>query len=126
METMRKPLLLGAGWLCVGLGGLGIIMPVFPTTPFLLVALWAFSKSSPELAERIRSHRLAGPLIRDWEEDGVINVKAKALAVAMMAAMLSYLAFLTDLPNWAVALATMVLLAIAMFILTRPSRRRGS
>ena len=66
--TLRKPLLLGTGWLCVGLGALGVVMPLFPTTPFLLVAVWAFSRSSPELAEKIRNHPVVGPFIRDWQD----------------------------------------------------------
>ena len=54
------------------IGAMGIVMPLFPTTPFLLVAVWAFSRSSPEMAEKIRNHPIAGAYIRDWEDDGVI------------------------------------------------------
>jgi uncharacterized membrane protein YbaN (DUF454 family) len=121
--ALKKPLLIGTGWLCVGLGMLGIIMPLFPTTPFLLVAVWAFSRSSPELAERIRNHRLAGPFIRDWQDAGVIPVKAKALAVVMMSAMVGYLHFGAHAPVWITGLAAVVLAATASFIVTRPSRR---
>lgn len=125
MRALTRPLLLGTGWLCVGLGIVGIILPVFPTTPFLLVALWAFSKSSPELAERIRNHRMAGPYIRDWEAEGVIPVKAKVLAVAMMAAMLGWLFYAKAAPVWALAAAAVVMGAVAIYIVTRPSRRSG-
>ncbi|HRX35964.1 MAG TPA: YbaN family protein [Aestuariivirga sp.] len=125
MRALTKPLLIGTGWMCVGLGIIGIIMPMFPTTPFLLVAVWAFSKSSPELAERIRNHRLAGPYIRDWQDEGVIPVKAKIIAVVMMAAMLAYLHFVAKPPPWTVASAATVMAAVAIFIITRPSRRRS-
>ena len=123
--TLRKPLLLGTGWLCVGLGMLGVILPLFPTTPFLLVAVWAFSRSSPELAERIRGHRFAGPYIRDWQDEGIIPPKAKLLAVSMMTGVVLYLAMWVKAPVWVVALAALVLAAVAVFIITRPSRRRG-
>ncbi|MFM8746464.1 MAG: YbaN family protein [Aestuariivirga sp.] len=123
--ALRRPLLLGTGWLCVGLGVVGIVMPLFPTTPFLLVALWAFSKSSPELAERIRQHRLAGPYVRDWEEDGVIPPGAKILAVTMMAAMLGYLHFGSGAPGWVVIAAGLVVAAVAVYILSRPNSRRS-
>lgn len=122
MKALARPLLIGVGWAFVGLGILGIIMPIFPTTPFLLLALWAFSKSSPELAERIRNHRLAGPYIRAWQDHGIIPAKAKAIAVVMMAAMLAYLQFVASVPVWAVSLAGAVLLAVAIYIITRPSR----
>lgn len=111
--------------MCVGLGALGVIVPLFPTTPFLLVAVWAFSKSSPEMAERIRNHRLAGPYVRAWQDEGVIPPGAKLAAVAMMSAMLAYLHFWSDAPGWAVASAAAVMLAAATFVLTRPSRRRS-
>lgn len=124
MKALRRPLLLAAGWLCVGLGAIGIIMPLFPTTPFLLLALWAFTRSSPELAEKIRSHRLAGPYVRDWEEDGVIPAGAKILAITMMAAMLGYLHFGTAIPAWAEIAAALAMAGAAAYILTRPSRPR--
>lgn len=100
-------------------------MPLFPTTPFLLVAVWAFSKSSPEMAERIRNHRLAGPYIRDWQDEGVVPPGAKIAATTMMTAMLAYLHFWSGAPGWVVAIAAAVMLAAAAFILTRPSRRAG-
>lgn len=125
MKALKKPLLLGAGWMCVGLGAVGIIMPLFPTTPFLLVAVWAFSKSSPELAERIRNHRLAGPYVRDWQDEGVIPIGAKIAALTMMSAALGYMIVGADVPAWAVAIVATVLLAVAVFILTRPSRRNS-
>ena len=123
LDGVRRPLLLGTGWLCVGLGAVGIVMPLFPTTPFLLVALWAFSKSSPEMAAKIRQHRFAGPYVRDWEEAGVIPPGAKIIAVTMMTAMLGYLHFWSGAPAWVLILAAMVLAGVAAYILTRPGRR---
>ena len=125
VKALKRPLLLGAGWLCVGLGAIGIIMPLFPTTPFLLVAVWAFSKSSPELAERIRDHRIAGPYVRDWQDEGVIPLGAKIAAMTMMAGTMTYLAFFAAAPQWAVVTAGLVMLGAAIFILTRPSNKRG-
>lgn len=124
IRTLRKPLLLGTGWACVGLGAVGIVMPIFPTTPFLLVAVWAFSKSSPEMADRIRNHPVAGRFVRDWQDEGVIPVPAKLIALTMMSVMLAYLQFWSDTPGWAVITAAAVMAGAAGYILTRPSRRR--
>lgn len=121
--TLARPAFLALGWASVGLGIVGVIFPVLPTTPFLLVALWAFSRSSPELAERIRNNPRLGPYIRDWEEFGVIPPKAKLLAMAMMAGSFAYLWFGTAAPAWAAILVTAILAAIAAYILTRPGRR---
>ena len=125
MNALKRPLLLGTGWICVALGILGIIMPLFPTTPFLLVAIWAFSRSSPEMAEKIRSHRHAGKFVRDWEDEGVIPTGAKIIAVTMMTAMFGYLHFGTEAPAWMEMGTALVMAGVAGFILSRPGRRTG-
>ena len=114
-------LYLGFGWICVALGVVGIIMPILPTTPFLLVALWAFSRSSPELAEKLRNNPYAGPYIRDWQDYGVIPPKAKAIAMVMMTVMGIYVAGFSVMPGWLALGFCAVLVAVAVYILTRPS-----
>lgn len=112
---------LALGWLSVGLGIIGIILPILPTTPFLLVAVWAFSRSSPELAEKLRNHPKAGPFIRAWQDHGAIPLVGKVLAVTMMTVMGIYLAGFSVLPGWA-ALATCIgMIAVGIYIITRPS-----
>jgi uncharacterized protein len=123
VKALRRPLLLATGWFCVGLGAIGIVLPLVPTTPFLLVALWAFSRSSPELAAKIRNHPIAGTYVRDWEDDGVIPLGAKIIAITMMAAMLGYLHFGSGAPVWVVIAAASVMGLAAAYILSRPSKR---
>lgn len=113
------------GWICVGMGSLGIIMPVLPTTPFLLVAVWAFSKASPELAERIRSHPRYGRYILAWERHGVIPNAAKVLAVLMMAGSFAWLYWGTDAPVPVKIVIGVLLLGVAMYITTRPGHIRS-
>ncbi len=115
---------LGFGWLSVGLGIIGIILPILPTTPFLLVAVWAFSRSSPELAEKLRNHPRAGPYIRAWQDHGAIPVLGKVLAVSMMSVMGIYLAGFSVLPGWAAVPACLGLIAIGVYIITRPGMPR--
>lgn len=122
---MTRPLFLGIGWLCVGLGVLGIIIPLFPTTPFLLVAVWAFSRSSPEMAAKLRNNRYAGPYIRDWQDNGVIPLQAKVAAIAMMAAAVAYLEWGTVTPQWVIAIVAVALIAVGIFIVSRPSLPPG-
>ena len=125
VKALRRPVLLGTGWLCVALGLVGVVLPLLPTTPFLLVAVWAFSRSSPEMAEKIRSHRLAGPYVRDWEDAGVIPTGAKVLAVVMMTAMFGYLHFGAGAPAWVQIAAGLTMAGAAVFVLSRPGRRTG-
>jgi uncharacterized protein len=97
-------------------------MPILPTTPFLLLAVWAFSRSSPELAEKIRNHKTFGPLVRAWQDHGVIPPIAKILAVVMMSTAGAYLYFYSGVPQWAAAMTCAVMMGLAIYILSRPSR----
>jgi uncharacterized protein len=111
---------LGLGWLSVGLGVVGIIMPILPTTPFLLLAVWAFSRSSPELAEKLRNHPKAGPYIRAWQDHGVIPPLGKFLAITMMTVTGAYLIVYGPLPLWAAISACAGMFLVAVYIVTRP------
>ncbi len=109
------------GWLFVGLGIAGAFLPLLPTTPFLLVALWAFTKSSPTAAAWLRDHPRLGPYIRDWQDGGIIPLRAKVLALVMMSASLAWFAFATNAPIVAKIVVALTLLCVAAFIVTRPS-----
>ena len=114
--------LLAFGWLMVALGVIGILLPGFPGTVFLLIALWAFSKSSERFHSWLYDHRVLGPPIRNWHEHRVIPIYAKTAAVSAMAVSLAGLTFFIA-ESWVLpASVGACLLPIAAFILTRPSR----
>ena len=79
---------LGFGGLCVGLAIAGAALPLLPTTPFLLLAVFAFARSSRRLHDWLLDHRHFGPLIRNWRDHGGIDRRSKILAVAAMLAAL--------------------------------------
>jgi uncharacterized membrane protein YbaN (DUF454 family) len=68
----------------VGLAALGVVLPVLPTTPFLLVAAGCFAKSSPYLHGKLLQSKLFGALIRDWQEHRTIPKKSKRIALLSM------------------------------------------
>lgn len=78
---MHKPLLIILGIFFVALGVLGIFLPVLPTTPFLLLALACFAKSSERLHDWLLSHKTFGPPIRQWQETRSIPRKVKLVAL---------------------------------------------
>ena len=121
---LRRIIYLGVGWLSLGMAFAGIILPILPTTPMLLVAAWAFGKSSPELAEKIRSHRIFGPAVRDWQDHGVIALKAKSLAISIMALMGAWLWVYGNLPVWLTLLLCAVMVAAGFYVGSRPGTIR--
>ena len=110
-------LLLGIA--ATGLGIAGAVLPLLPTTPFLLVATYAFARSSPRLHAWLMSHRQFGPLIANWQQHGAIGRRAKQAAIAVMALSLA-MSWLLAVPGWIIAIQTAVLAGVAIFILTRP------
>ena len=90
----------------------------------LLAAIWAFSRSSPEIAERIRGHRVFGPPIREWQDNGVISPKAKALALGIMALMGGWLWAYSGLPIWPVLPIIGMVAGAAIYVTNRPGLGR--
>ena len=116
--------LLALGWFCVGLGVIGILLPVMPTTVFLLIALWAFARSSPRFHKWLLDHPALGRYITDWTEHRVIPVRTKIVALALMTMSLAWLWLASGAPIFVNALVTVILTAVAAFILTRPGSAR--
>ncbi|SDD46713.1 hypothetical protein SAMN05421538_101668 [Paracoccus isoporae] len=112
-------LYLAIGWIAVACATVGAFLPILPTVPFLLVALWAFSRSSDRLRRRLLADPVFGPDIRRWQERGAIRRPAKILAVLAMAASVGIATFL-GLPVMAIAVQALLLTAVAGFIVTRP------
>ncbi len=113
-------LMLGIGWFAVGLGVLGAFLPLLPTTPFLLVAAWAFGRSSKRLRLWLYESRLFGPLLQNWQKHGAIPSWAKAMAVAAMTLAFIGLMQRDAIPVWALSLVGLTLLAVAIWIVSRP------
>ena len=113
--------MLGLGWFAVGLAVLGVFLPLLPTTPFLLVAAWAFGRSSERLRLWLYESRLFGPLLQNWQKHGAIPIWAKVMAVTAMAAAFYGLSQRETIPDWALALTGVILLTVAVWITTRPS-----
>ena len=76
--------LMAFGWICVAIGLVAVVVPGLPTTVFMLMAAWAFSKSSERFGRWIVDHPRIGPTVAAWRESGAVPLKAKILAVSMM------------------------------------------
>lgn len=111
---------LAIGYVALGLAAAGVVLPVLPTTPFLLVAAWAFAKGSPRLEAWLYRHPLFGPFLTDWRDRGAIPRRAKAAALAGMGGSWGLLAVSSQRLVVPV-IAGAVMAAVAVYIVTRPT-----
>lgn len=111
------------GLISLGLGTAGAVLPLLPTTPFLLVAAFAFARSSPRLAAWLDAHPQFGPLIRNWRDHGAISRRAKIAAILVILATPA-LSFALGFAGWIIAIQLLVLAIVSAFILSRPDGAR--
>ena len=118
---MNKVALLALGWICVGLGFIGIFVPGLPTTIFLIIALCAFTKSSKRLRIWLLNHKRFGPILRNWQEHKVVPLKAKILMVVLQTLVVIIVQYTFDNLFITVGLA-IILLMVATYVISLPSR----
>ena len=118
---MKRAIYLFAGYLSLALGLIGVVLPLLPTTPFVLLAAFFFSRSSEKLHKKLLNNKIFGELIRRWEQDGTIPLKAKLLATTMMLTMVSYPLIYRPL-DMSVKLVVVAAIALSLaYIWSRPS-----
>ena len=111
-------------WFVIGasallLGALGVVLPLLPTTPFVLVAAYAFAQSSDRCHQWLLDHPLFGSLIANWRVYGAISRRAKILTVISMMAVL-LISIGLGVPPLILLVQIVVLGASGTFVLTRP------
>lgn len=117
VKSIYRVFLIGIGVLNVGLGILGIFVPLMPSTVFFLIAAASFVKSSPQLYLALINHPTVGPHIYNYRTHRAMPRKAKKKAIAMLVVTLSISAFLVPKPLVWLILA-LVLVGVSAIILT--------
>ena len=115
---VKRRLYFAIGILFVALGAIGVVLPIMPTVPFLIVAAFCFSRSNPEWADRLYNHKSYGQSLRDWRDRGAIGRKAKLAAIAAMTAGIAFTGFTVGFP-W-VLISVGILVLVGPWIWTRP------
>lgn len=121
--SVRRVAWTSAGAIALGVGAIGAVLPVLPTTPFVILAVFAFGKGSPALARRPEESRVFGQVIAGWRQSGAITPRVKVLALGMMIAAFA-LSMVLGAGLLVLATQGAAICAAAIFILTRPSRAR--
>lgn len=117
--SLRRLAYLGLAYGCVGLGAAGIVLPLLPTTPFLLVAAWAASKGSPRVEAWLYDHLHFGPPLRAWHEQRAVPRRAKWIACLLLLSSWLVLWLSTDSPIVPV-ITGLLFMGVATFLVTRP------
>ena len=107
------------GCISVAIGVIGIVLPLLPTVPLLLLAAICFAKSSERAHNWLMNHKVLGPPIHDWQSSGSIKRPAKISATVCIAAAFIISLFL-GVAWWALLMQAAVLGCVATFIWTRP------
>ena len=108
------------GWICVGIAFIGIFTPGIPTTPLLIVALWAFSKSSKKLHTWLINHKRFGPILKNWEDHKVVSKNAKITMVILQIIAVIFFYWSTKSLLYSLILVV-VLIFVAKYVLSLPS-----
>jgi uncharacterized membrane protein YbaN (DUF454 family) len=109
--------------LSLSTGAIGLVLPLLPTTPFVLLALWAAARGAPELHDRIRRHPRFAPVLEPWEREGAVPARAKLAACLMMLASW-LLAWWSGAGPGALLSMLLLFLAVVLFLLSRPTPAR--
>lgn len=107
------------GLIAVGLGFIGIFLPLLPTVPFLLLAAFCFARSSERLHNWMMEHPTLGPPIHDWQKNGAISRRAKKLATLSVVAVFA-LSWLMGVNATVLIIQAVTLSCVMLFIWTRP------
>ena len=119
---MKKGLLIGAGFLLLALGAVGVFVPVLPTTPFVLLAAACFGSASPKLYRCLASTRFFGPFIENYKNKSGVPKRTKALALIFLWPLLILSMALTR-KAWVIVILTLVGAAVTAHLLMIKTRR---
>lgn len=116
-NALGRTVLMAAGWILVGVGVVGIFLPILPTTCFLLGAGWCFARSSPRFEAWLYENRLFGRYLRDYTESRILPQKIKIISLVMLWGSISFSIFLV--PSTALRIALITVAAAVTLHLAR-------
>ncbi|HMV71195.1 MAG TPA: YbaN family protein [Pseudomonadales bacterium] len=110
------------GMIALGLGIAGVVLPVLPTTPFVLLAAACFARGSQRFHDWLLAHPLFGPIIIEWNEYGSIPWRTKIVAIVLMSTTLTVSIVFFIEPRWLQAALALLGMLLATWLYRVPSR----
>lgn len=123
---LRRGVYFSVGSVSVVLGVIGIVVPLWPTTCFLLLAAWCFARSSARAERWLHENRLFGRYLRDYRERGVISARVRKASLVVLWGFIGVSAVLLINRLWAVAILLFVALAVTTHLYSLPTEARAS
>lgn len=106
---MKRPIYFSLGMLALAAGGVGALLPIIPTVPFLILAAFCFTRSHPQWADRLHNHPRYGAPLRDWRDRRAISRRAKYSAIGAMSVGVLFTGLTIGFPWILISVAALVL-----------------
>lgn len=120
-----KYIYLITAYICVGLGLLGAFLPLLPTTPFLLAAMFLFAKSDPERARKLENSKLLGSYIQSYTQGKGMSLRHKLQTIIIMwATIILSIVFLVDKVAVMILLIVISIAVTIHIVILRPYRKK--
>ena len=123
---VRRSVYFGVGATSVVFGVIGIAVPVWPTTCFLLLAGWCFARSSPRAERWLHENRLFGRYLRDYRERGIVSPRVRRSSLVVLWGFIGVSALIMAERLWLVALLLIVATTVTLHLYTLPTEARIS
>ncbi|MEX0669737.1 MAG: YbaN family protein [Pirellulales bacterium] len=115
-DPLRGFLYVSGGWICLGLAVVGAVLPLLPTTPFVLLASWCFYRGSPRIHAWLHRSKLFGPTLDDWQHYRGIRRSLKHRAIVMVVMVVTLSLLLSSL-HWTLRYAFFAAVAIGLYVI---------
>jgi uncharacterized membrane protein YbaN (DUF454 family) len=115
-DPLKSFLYVSGGWVCVGMAVIGAVLPLVPTTPFLLLASWCFYRGSPRIHAWLHRSKWFGPTLDDWQHYHGIRRSVKYRTVGLVAAVVLTSLVLSSLPSW-LRYAALILVGVGLYVI---------
>ena len=118
MNSVKKYIYISLGILCVILGSIGVVTPVLPTTPFLLLAVFLFSRSSKKLHDMLLKNKVFGKYLYNYFNNIPFPLKDKIFSIAFLWTGLGATFYFADLSRWVFILLIVIGISVSIHIAT--------